>query len=49
VERSPVLPPVWVTISTNVAPASGRFDFTDDFRDLPQPQPAAFYRLRWSP
>ncbi len=40
---------VWVTIWTNVAPASGVFDYTDDFHDLNEPPPAAFYRLGWSP
>ena len=46
VERSINLP-FWATISTNVAPANGRFDFTDDFHDLNEPASAAFYRLRW--
>ena len=48
IERSIDLP-FWVAISTNVAPASGLFDYTDDFRDLPESPEAAFYRLRWSP
>lgn len=48
VERSTNLP-IWVTISTNVAPASGVFDYTDDFHDLNEPASTAFYRLRWSP
>lgn len=47
-ERSTNLP-VWVTIWTNIAPASGRLDFTDDFHDLDGPPAAAFYRLRWLP
>ena len=46
VERSTNLP-VWVTISTNVAPASGVFDYTDDFHDLTGPASMGFYRLRW--
>lgn len=47
-ERSTNLPE-WVTIWTNVAPPGGVFDYTDDFQDLPEPPPAAFYRLRWTP
>jgi autotransporter-associated beta strand protein len=47
-ERSTNLP-AWVTIWTNVAPASGLFDYTDNFQDLPAPPARAFYRLRWSP
>ena len=39
----------WITISTNVAPANGLFDYTDDFGDLTQPPSAAFYRLWWTP
>jgi autotransporter-associated beta strand protein len=39
----------WTTISTNVAPASGIFNYTDNFQDLITPPGAAFYRLRWSP
>lgn len=39
----------WATIWTNVAPASGVFDYTDDFHDLTEPASTAFYRLRWSP
>jgi hypothetical protein len=41
--------PVWVTVWTNGAPASGLFDYVDDFHDLDQPPSSAFYRLRWSP
>jgi autotransporter-associated beta strand protein len=37
----------WKTIATNVAPASGLFEFTDSFSDLPAPAPEAFYRLTW--
>jgi autotransporter-associated beta strand protein len=48
VERSTELP-LWVTILTNVMPAAGVFDFTDDFHDLAGPPSSAFYRLRWSP
>jgi hypothetical protein len=48
VERSTNLP-VWLTISTNVAPANGVFDYIDDFHDLDEPASSAFYRLRWSP
>jgi hypothetical protein len=40
---------IWVTIWTNVAPASGVFDYADDFHDLNEPASTAFYRLRWSP
>jgi len=47
-ERSTNLP-VWVTIWTNVAPASGVFEHADDFHDLSGPAAAAFYRLRWWP
>jgi len=47
-ERSTNLPS-WITIWTNVAPASGLFDFTDDFSDLAEPPASAFYRLRWVP
>jgi autotransporter-associated beta strand protein len=39
----------WVTIRTNVAPASGLFDHTDAFNDLVAPPASAFYRLRWTP
>jgi hypothetical protein len=39
----------WKTIWTNVAPASGVFDYTDDFHDLSGPPSAAFYRLWWLP
>jgi hypothetical protein len=48
VERSTNLP-VWLTVSTNVAPPNGIFDYVDDFGDLSEPPSAAFYRLRWSP
>jgi len=37
----------WKTIWTNVAPASGVFDYTDNFGDLSEPPPSAFYQLRW--
>lgn len=37
----------WKTISTNAAPASGVFDYTDNFSDLSEPPPSAFYHLRW--
>jgi autotransporter-associated beta strand protein len=47
-ERSTNLP-AWVTIWTNVAPASGLFEYIDNFQDLPTPPSRAFYRLRWSP
>jgi autotransporter-associated beta strand protein len=40
--------PVWMTISTNVAPPSGVFDYTDNFQDLGSSAPAAFYRLWWT-
>jgi len=46
-ERATNLPPAWLTIATNVAPASGVFGYTDGFPDLPAPPPWAFYRLRW--
>jgi autotransporter-associated beta strand protein len=48
VERSTNLP-VWVTVSTNVAPANGIFDYTDDFQALTPSSSPVFYRLRWSP
>jgi hypothetical protein len=34
----------WTTISTNVVPSNGKFQFTDNN----PPQPHAFYRLEWS-
>ncbi|HEX5220003.1 MAG TPA: GH25 family lysozyme [Verrucomicrobiae bacterium] len=37
----------WKTIWTNVAPAGGVFDYTDNFNDLTEPPPSAFYKLRW--
>src|SRR5262249_47948491 len=48
-ERSTNLPSAWVTISTNVAPPGGAFDYTDNFSDLSGPPPSAFYRLSWPP
>ena len=39
----------WKTISTNVAPPAGAFDYTDNFSDLGAPANTAFYRLRWVP
>jgi phospholipase C len=43
----------WVSISTNVAPASGIIQVSDQFQDLgiqtPPTPPAAFYRLRPNP
>jgi autotransporter-associated beta strand protein len=39
----------WKTIWTNVAPAGGAFDYSDDFHDLGAPVAPAFYRLRWTP
>ena len=48
VERSVELP-FWMTVSTNVAPANGLFEYTDDFHDLSGTPPVALYRLRWSP
>lgn len=47
-ERSTNLP-LWTTVWTNTAPASGLFDYTDNFDDLLEPPPNAFYRLRASP
>jgi autotransporter-associated beta strand protein len=47
-ERSTNLP-VWLTISTNIMPANGVLDYTDDFHDLNQPPTSAFYRLSWMP
>jgi autotransporter-associated beta strand protein len=38
---------IWATIWTNVAPANGLFDYTDDFHELGAPAAAAFYRLSW--
>ena len=49
VERSTNLPPAWLTISTNIAPENGLFDYTDNFQDLGGPPSTAFYRLRWLP
>jgi GH25 family lysozyme M1 (1,4-beta-N-acetylmuramidase) len=46
-ERSINLPPAWVTISTNIVPANGILDYTDDFHDLSEPPSSSFYRLRW--
>ena len=37
----------WKTIWTNVGPASGVFDYTDNFNDSSEPPPSAFYQLRW--
>jgi autotransporter-associated beta strand protein len=42
-ERSTNLPS-WLTISTNVVPSTGLFDYVDPN----PPNPAAFYKLRWS-
>jgi hypothetical protein len=39
----------WLTISTNLMPANGVLDFTDDFHDLTEPPSSAFYRLSWAP
>jgi len=39
----------WTAIWSAVAPASGAIEHTDEFRDLPAPPPASFYRLRWEP
>jgi hypothetical protein len=47
-ERSTNLP-VWLTIATNVMPANGVFDYTDDFHNLSRAPSSAFYRLRWLP
>jgi autotransporter-associated beta strand protein len=47
VERSINLPPDWVTIATNIMPANGIFDYSDDFHDLSGPPSSSFYRLRW--
>jgi hypothetical protein len=38
--------PGWKTIWTNLAPANGLFDYTDDFHDLGAPPASALYRLR---
>ncbi len=48
VERSTNLP-FWQTISTNIAPPNGAFNFTDDFQGANPRPPAAFYRLRSAP
>ncbi|MDB6025470.1 MAG: hypothetical protein JWM68_1693, partial [Verrucomicrobiales bacterium] len=46
IDRSTNLP-VWLTISTNVAPANGVINFTDTFPGL-NPRPAAsYYRFKW--
>jgi len=42
-ERSTNLP-VWVTISTNVAPSIGLLEYVDPN----PPYPSAFYQLKWS-
>jgi len=47
VERSISLPPSWVTISTNIVPATGVLDYIDDFHDLSGSPSSSFYRLRW--
>jgi autotransporter-associated beta strand protein len=47
VDRSTNLPSPWLPIWTNVAPPSGLFDYTDNFDELSEPPPSAFYRLRW--
>jgi hypothetical protein len=47
-ERSTNLPE-WTTISTNVMPGNGALDYVDDFHDLTEPPPTAFYRVRWTP
>ncbi len=39
----------WQTISTNVVPSSGLFDYIDNFEELAETPSAAYYRLRWSP
>jgi autotransporter-associated beta strand protein len=39
----------WTTIWTNIAPANGVFDYSDDFHDVSAPASPAFYRLRWAP
>jgi hypothetical protein len=39
----------WKVIWTNVGPADGLFDYTDDFHDLGGLAPVAFYRLKWAP
>jgi len=46
-ERTINLPPDWLTISTNIVPASGIVDYVDDFHDLSGPPFSSFYRLRW--
>jgi hypothetical protein len=38
----------WGPISTNVAPAGGSIDYTDNFSGLGGMPAAAYYRLRWS-
>jgi autotransporter-associated beta strand protein len=46
-ERTIDFPPNWLTISTNIVPASGILDYLDDFHDLSGPPTSSFYRLRW--
>jgi hypothetical protein len=47
VDRATNLPPIWLPISTNTAPANGLFDFIDSFPGFAEPPNSAFYRLRW--
>ena len=39
----------WQPISTNIMPANGLLDYTDDFQDLTEPPSTAFYRLHSVP
>jgi hypothetical protein len=39
----------WHTIATNVAPASGLFDYIDPFTGMQLPVSPAYYRLGWQP
>ena len=39
----------WVTIVTTNAPASGVFNYLDNFGDLGSVPSAAYYRLQWNP
>jgi hypothetical protein len=39
----------WVNISTNLTPANGIINATDNFSDLGVVPGSAYYRLKWQP
>ena len=39
----------WTTLLTTNAPPGGLFSYADNFSDLGNPPPYAFYRLSWAP